>query len=213
MKNSIYQFLFICFLTVTIFSCSQKSSTEPEPDFFDVQGTNGFVGMVDDTDAFIALLVASDEGIVYVCNGDEEIAEWFRGTVTDPKSINLTNSAGAQIGAQFKGNSFQGTITLRNDHSLTFQATPNTDKDSGIYRVYGEEAEQDEIEAGWILDSEGDQRGSLRIGNSFQRTVRLGNASDGTSNTVFISERAFPVRSFQVQRSTADSVSIVAPNN
>ena len=202
--------------TIFMFSCGTDSptkTTDPEKVFFDIQGDNGFVGPVENTDAFIALLIAGDEGIVYVCNGDEEIAEWFRGAIDDPTNINLTNGANAQVSAQFNNDSYKGTVTLQDDRSLTFMAAPNLDKDSGIYRVYGEEAEKAEIVAGWILNSDGDQRGSLRIGNAFRKTVRIGNVSDGTSNTVVISERSFPVRSFRLQRSKADSVFIIAPNN
>ncbi|MCW8848897.1 MAG: hypothetical protein OQJ81_02880, partial [Melioribacteraceae bacterium] len=70
--------LAIIFMSIIIISCSEDSTTEPEESIFDVQGENGFVGTVEGTNAYIAFLVAEEEAIVYVCNGDEEIAEWFR---------------------------------------------------------------------------------------------------------------------------------------
>lgn len=204
----------ILFVTAAfMFSCSEDSPTEPEKSFFEIQGPNGFVGQVNDTDAFIALVVANAEGIVYVCNGDEEIAEWIKGDLSDPKSVNLTNGAGANVSAQLKGEAFEGTITLSDDRTFSFTATPNRNQNSGIFRVYGKEAADAGIVAGWVLNADGEQRGSLRIRNSFRQTVRLGTISDGTSNTVVISERAFPVQTFQVPTAAADSVSIVAPNN
>ena len=199
---------------IFMFSCSKDSPTEPEKSFFDIQGDNGFVGKVSETNAFIALVIASDEGIVYVCNGEEEIAEWFRGHLNDPQNVTLANSAGAEITAQFKGDSFEGNVTLRDKRRLSFTAAPNKDKDAGIYRVYGEQAEQDEIVAGWILDSDGDERGSLRIRSIFSKNnARFRDISDGTSKTVMIGQKSFPFRSFRLQRAGADSVSIVAPNN
>ena len=157
-KISVVILLFHSFL---IFSCSEKTLSESETKtIFDIQGENGFAGTVNGTDAFIALLIAGDEAIVYVCNGDEEISEWFRGAISDPTEISLTNSKGVHISAKFKGNSFEGDVMLGSDSTHLFTATPNSVEDAGIYRVYGDQATQDEVEAGWILNSEGDDRGA-----------------------------------------------------
>ena len=107
----------VILLLITFFasSCSKKTPSEPEATVFDVQGENGFVGTVNGTNAFISLLVAEDEAIVYVCNGDEEISEWFRGEIVDPADISLTNSKGAKVTAKFKGKSLEGGVTLASD--------------------------------------------------------------------------------------------------
>jgi hypothetical protein len=201
----------VVLISFFVLSCEKDSPTKPKPTFFETQGEKGFVGTVDGTDAFISLLISSDEGIVYVCNGDEEIAEWFRGELKDPKNVNLANGSGAEIIAQFNGKSFDGNVTLRNDNTFSFSAIPNTAEDAGIYRVYGTEAKQDEIEAGWILNSDGDERGSLRIGTSFRKNgPRIKDVLSGTTNTALISGRSYPVWSFSVV-TTLDSVSIFAP--
>ena len=193
------------------FSCEKDSPTKPKPTFFEIQGEKGFVGTVEGTNAFISLLIAKDEGIVYVCNGDEEIAEWFRGELNDPKIVNLANSAGAHITAQFEEKSFEGNVTLRNNNTFSFSAVSNTAENAGIYRVYGEEAKQDEIEAGWILNSDGDERGSLRIRSSFRKNgPRIKDVLSGFTNTALISGNSYPVWSFSVI-TTLDSVSIFAP--
>ena len=193
--------LIISFMTI---SCSEDTPTEPEPTVFEVQGESGFVGTVDGTNAFIALLIAEDEAIVYVCNGEEEISEWFRGAVADPSNISLTNSAGAKITGQFSGSSFSGNVTLRNSISHTFNADPNTGTETGVFRVHGDLAAQDEIEAGWILNSSGDERGSLKLNSLFQATPKMpkfGDIIDGTSNTLLLNTKSFPIERFFLIRS------------
>ena len=84
----------LVFFSLLAFSRGNKTHSEYEATIFDVQGVNGFVGTVNETNAFIAPLVAESEGTVYVCNGEEEIAEWFRGDLNDPQNVNLAHSAG-----------------------------------------------------------------------------------------------------------------------
>jgi hypothetical protein len=183
---------------IFIFSCNENSTTEPEQTFFDVQGPNGFAGTLNGTNAFVALLVDDNESIAYVCNGEEEISEWFRGAINDPNEIDLTNGAGAQISAKFSGNSFEGQVTLRNGKIYSLKATPNRTEGVGIFRVIGDEAKQDSVEAGWIVNSEGDQRGALLIRSIFQTTpvLNFDDITDGSSNTILIGETRFSVFRF-----------------
>ena len=81
-------------------------------------GENGFAGTVDGTDAIVSILLGSEEGIVYVCNGDEDISEWYYGPVPNLNDISFTNPQGARITASLIGNSFKGKITLRDGREL-----------------------------------------------------------------------------------------------
>ena len=201
-KNKTGSVILILLIGLLVISCNEKTLSEPEVStIFDIQGENGFAGPVNGTDAFIALLVAGDEAIVYVCNGDEEISEWFRGTISDPAEINLTNSAGAEISALFAGTSFKGDVTLSNDSGFSFIATPNGAEDAGIFRVMGDQAAQDEVEAGWILNSEGDDRGALKVKSKFRKAPRIGDIKDGTSKTLLVSEKSYPVFRFSISGS------------
>jgi hypothetical protein len=184
-----------------VFSCS--SSTEPEETFFDVQGKNGFVGTVDGTNAFIALLIANEEAIVYVCNGEEEISEWFSGNITDPEDISLTNSNGAQVVGKFIGGSFTGSVLFSDASTHSFTATPNTGTETGIFRVYGDLATQEGIVAGWILNAMSQERGSFRFNSVFQSTPQ----KPKTSNTFFFNNNAFPIQRFFIFH--PESVSVV----
>ena len=202
MKN--WTLVILLFVGFFAFSCSEKTPLEPEPTVYEIQGEiNGFVGTVDGTNAFIALLVGQNECIVYVCNGDEEISEWFKGTVHDPNEISLENDQGAHISARFGWYSYLGEVTLSNDSTHSFLATPNRGEYAGIFRVMGAQATQEGVEAGWISNYEGEQRGAFKIGSAFQRipALRLGDTRDGTSNTLVINEEHLPIYRYSIKNS------------
>lgn len=193
--NYIKLILALLISCITI-ACSEDTPIEPEQTVFEVQGESGFVGTVDGTNAFIALLVASEEALVYVCNGEEGISEWFYGPIADPTNISMANGSGAKITGQFSGSSFSGNVILRNTNSHSFKATPNTAEATGIYRVYGDQAIQDEVGAGWILNSSGDERGSFKFKSLFQPTPKkpiFGGTTDGTSNTFLFNSKSYPI--------------------
>ena len=175
--------LTICLL---VQSCADKTPAEPQLTFFDIQGENGFVGTVQGTDAYIAILAGESEAVAYVCNGDEKISEWFKGAVSDPTVINLNNDKNARISAQFTDGSFRGEMTLKTGVTHAFRATPGKTVEAGIYRVMGDEAAADQVEAGWILLSSGEERGALKVRSIFQKTPPLPRATAGsTSYPVF----------------------------
>jgi len=192
-------FAILLLISVLVFSCSENNPTESELTLFDIQGKQGFVGSVNGTNAYIALLIAQTEGIVYVCNGEEEIAEWFRGDISDPTNFSLTNSQGANISAKFEGVSFTGEVTLRNDSTYSFTSTTSNAEDFGIIGIVDDEAIQDEVEGGWILKSDGDERGAFTISSVFNTPPRrppIKDIKDGTSNTVLVGQKFYTIRIF-----------------
>lgn len=200
--------LIIIFISILIISCSEDSTTEPEANIFEIQGENGFVGTVEGTNAFIALLIAKEEAIVYVCNGDEEISEWFKGNISDPENINLTNEDGAQVSGKFEGSSFTGNVVLRNSITHSFTASPNTGTETGVYRVYGDEAAQEGINAGWILNSSGNERGTFKLNSVFQTTPKF-QFGDGSVHFFTFNSKSFPIERFLLIRSGSFSIIIM----
>lgn len=204
-----YLTIVFCFTLYT--GCNKE---EPEETLFDIQGENGFVGIVEGTNLFIGLLIADEEAIVYVCNGDELISEWFMGAIDNPTHIQLTNSDGAKISAKFEARVFSGQITLRNSTTpSSFTAIPNTAEDAGIYIVSGKEAIDDEIGAAWILNSEGEERGMLKLKSEFQKTPALPirDIKDGTSHSMMIGEKSYKIGVLYVRHSAARGAVILLP--
>jgi hypothetical protein len=213
--NNQGKFLWLFIIFMICYSC-EKSSIESEDIFFDLQGENGFVGTVDGTDAYVSILLGSDEGIVYVCNGDEDISEWYYGPVSNLNDISFTNPQGAKITASLIGNSFKGEITLRDGRKLSFHAGVNRGIYGGIYKVIDEKAVQAEITASWIIRSEEDQRGFIRSKSTRLQTIRLGKnklkeISDGTSNTIVIKETSFSIFRYKVVKKPSPGGPIAIP--
>lgn len=177
----------IVMVSLIAFSCSEKSPSEPEAKIFDVQGENGFVGTVEESDAFICIVAGENKVVAYVCNGDEHISEWFNGAVNDPTAINLNNDKNARLSARFENESFEGEVTLSSGVTHTFRATPATTPEAGIYRVMDDAAAAEHIEAGWIVASNGEERGALLVRSAFLTTPALPktDVSSGKSFAVF----------------------------
>ena len=190
--------LFICLVAIS--SC-KDDTPDPEKTVFEVQGESGFVGTVDGTDALVSIVVANNEALIYVCNGEEEIAEWFQGNITDPENINLQNSTGATVVGTFAASMFTGTIKLTDGSSHGYTATANTNADAGIFQVFGDSAAQEGISAGWILDANNKERGSFRLNSVFQATP-----SKPSTSTFRFGNNSFPIRRFAIYH--PDSISV-----
>jgi hypothetical protein len=146
--------------------------------------------------------------VAYVCNGDEQISEWFNEDIIDPTELNLKNGNGTQITAHFRENSFHGEVALSNGIKYSFLAMPSTEESSGMYRVMGEEAETNQVEAGWIVNSAGQEKGALRINFTFKQTLVLPQTNAIINNT------SYPVFRFLIKEPTppAPFVPIPYPN-
>jgi hypothetical protein len=190
------------FFVFATLGCSEDTTSEQEKTIFEIQGENGFVGTIEGTDAFIALLVTNKEALVYVCNGDEGIYEWFRGNITNPENFNLKNGYGSQVIGKFDGSIFSGSVILSDATTHLYTATPNAGSESGIFQIYGDLAAQEGVVAGWILNSKSEERGSFRLNTVFQVTP----VKPKTSTISFKSN------SFTIQRYYSyhpDSISVV----
>ena len=191
------------FLVILMLNSCEKTSTEQETTFFDLQGENGFVGAVNGTNAFVSILLGAEEGIAYVCHGEENTYEWFNGAVNNLEEIRFTNGNGAKLTASLIDNAFKGEITFKDGKHFSFNAAVNTEIYGGIYRVIDQEAEKAEIAAGWIVKSEQDQRGALKLNSKILSSSPLsekyfGEIKDESSNTILIGEKSYPIFRYKV---------------
>jgi hypothetical protein len=151
----------VLFAGVLVHACSDDSSSNTISAEDLARADRGFVGTVDGTNAFVALLSGGGEAVVYVCDGDTDIAEWFSGPA-DGTEVDLTNDRGARVEANLTGTTYTGTVTLATGARHTFSAIP-TASPGGLLRVTGDEARADGVIGGWIVASDGQQRGSLTV--------------------------------------------------
>lgn len=142
----------------------------------------GFVGEVDGTDAYIAVVSGTTEAVAYVCDGDADIAEWFRGPVDADGHMELTNDGGATLDATI-GDGVTGAITFADGSTHDVAATAATG-DAGLYRIAGDDPD---VVGGWVVGLDGTARGSLRV-----RGIRKTAAPEPTA-TVEVDGRTFDV--------------------
>lgn len=114
------------------------STQEEEESASPVTGT--FVGKASDEDAFVAIVAANpdEEGgqerdvRAYLCDG-ERVSERFTGTA-DGNELNLISEGGAQLEGNFSPEASTGTITLKDDRTITYTADLATGI-AGLYNV------------------------------------------------------------------------------
>lgn len=145
--------------------------------------SGSFVGKVDGSDAFIAVVLHTNgEVTAYVCDSSS-ISEWFKGNV-DGTSLDLTNTSGARLTADLTPDSFTGTFTASDGSPLTF-TVQQEDEPYGLYR---DEDTVDGVDlvAGWIVLPNGDQRGAVSGGGRivpappFNTNTRTGTGTSWT---------------------------------
>lgn len=137
---------------------------------------NGFSGKVEGTNAFISLVVGDERVAAYVCNGDEEIAEYFWGPVESPTELSVSNSDGAELAATLVDGVFSGEVTLAGGSSHTFEATVSDDAEAGMWVIGGNRAVEDEVAGGWVLSNDGEVRGALLRSSRFEPTPTFDSA-------------------------------------
>jgi len=168
---------------------------------------HGFVGTLDGTDAFVALVVSGSNAAVYACDGDGGIAEYFWGAVEDDTEVALDSLTGGSVRAELVDGAYAGTLTFPDGSEHTF-TTERAVGDAGMYLVVGEQAVVAEVSAGWILDNNGAERGALIRRGSFEPTPKF------DTGGLILEDEGFAMTKLVI--GTDDIVSpndIISPNN
>lgn len=171
-------------LALVVSACSDEGATVDERSDTDP----GWVGHVDGTDAFVAVVAGGGRVVAYVCDGDAGVGEWFAGEAESDDAFSLTAPSGAAITARDDAGAWAGSVTLADGTTHSFSAVP-ADGDAGLYRVESAEATRDGIEAGWIVDNEGALRGFHRVRGATRTAPPLSGGSltvDGTAYPVVV---------------------------
>jgi hypothetical protein len=162
-------------LAVSACSASTHDRTEPATTATATQGSplaGNFVGDVDRSDAFIALVVdRNNHAVAYVCDGTDkhpaEVAEWFRGTVALDGRLRLTGADGTGLVADVTPDGVTGAVTLDGadaGHSFTLDAA---EPPAGWYRAEAM-IDGDDYVGGWIELANHDIRGAVTTRTSLK---------------------------------------------
>ena len=134
--------------------------SQPSEDEATAEPGNGYVGAVEGTDAFVAIAVGASNVVVYVCDGDGGVAEYFWGSADDMPAIAIDGAGGASVRAELVDGAFAGTLTLSSGAEHEFTTEPAVG-DAGMYFIAGQQAVAAGVSGGWIIDNDGDERGAL----------------------------------------------------
>jgi hypothetical protein len=120
-------------------------------------GTNTWVGKVEGTDAYVAMLIKDTTRYVYVTDG-KEVNFLFRGEIGETDVSNyftLRDDQNHVINVQApQGNTFRGIITVTAGQHLNFAVSPARG-DAGLYR-----AKEGTAQSSWIVLEDGSFRGA-----------------------------------------------------
>jgi hypothetical protein len=115
-----------------------------------------FVGKILESRAFIAIAFQQKRVLAYVCDG-QQIAEWFKGSVTDQHTFKLQSKSGALLVATLDAQSARGSIELPVGN-FAFAAIPARDQ-AALYRAERQDGQK--AVAGWIVLPNGEQRSAM----------------------------------------------------
>lgn len=144
----------------------------PDLTNFAAQAEQTFVGEVEGSYAYIAVVVQGDLAIIYICDGYDAWG-WIRAEVVDGEIHATHEENGIQVDAVVTAEGVTGTVLLTTDDdgseatSHEFTTVPAIPGETGLAR-YADEFEV----SGWIVTENGIRGIRKRLTcNSFQRQV------------------------------------------
>jgi hypothetical protein len=130
--------------------------------------TGSFVGQVQGSEAFIALVAKGDKVLAYVCDG-AKLAEWFRLLSNADGALEGKSAAGVGLKAQVETDTIKGSVILNDGKTLEFTATQATNE-AGLYRSEAAFGETTYL-GGWIVNQKSEQRGAVIGGGNLRAVV------------------------------------------
>ena len=159
-----------------------------------------FVGKVDGTDAFIAVVKLQQQVIAYVCNGTPSgvtVSKWFQGTLKDGQ-LDAKATDGSSLTGTLAGKTLNGSVSIAG--ALRVFASTDSPSPAGLWLTVGADdfdeianaREQklpfenlDLLRVGWIVLPDGSQRGAInkKTGTTIAEPVNTSNGNNSSGET------------------------------
>lgn len=144
------------------------------------RGTRTWVGTVDGTDAFLAVLVGADgRALAYLCDG-EELVQYLDGRLDD-EALTAEDGDGTTLAATVTDDAVTGTTTLADGSVHTFVA-PAATGPAGLWWL-DEDLDDGVRVGGWIRTADGAWRGKSGDVVIVGRKIDGGTAGAGRTTT------------------------------
>lgn len=150
------------------------------------QGDKGFIGVLEDTEASIAIVTGFEVAWVLVVNGNEMIFEWFEIDLPEDYELNLQRAEGSGINAKYQNDQYVGTISLSSGTTHQFTASVNNNEGAGMFLILKGDCTLD-VEVGWVIDGSGLERGAIKINS------RIVDAPKLTTDKITIDDTEYPI--------------------
>jgi hypothetical protein len=166
---------------------SSDTATQAEQGM-ELKGT--FVGEVDGTDAYLALVSDGTRVLGYLCDS-KKLSRWIDVSPIRDGAAQLSARDGDDLGeAMISAGSVSGTVTIGGEQHA-FRAEPAAGE-AGLYRAARVDRQdgklgEGEIEAGWIVLPDGMQRGATNVGTTSTVLVKSAPRLTLSSTTVNLS--------------------------
>ncbi|NJK43848.1 MAG: hypothetical protein HC933_05780 [Pleurocapsa sp. SU_196_0] len=157
-----------------------------------------YVGKLEGSSAYIALVNRAGEMLVYVCDGTEQsvtISSWYEGTLNGKTIVaKLREDSSRTLNATLNGDSITGTVMLGSGANLSFSASLSAEP-SGLWQASQADAAGEAINQGaWIVLPDGTQHGALKSHKPPRPAEPVGPVKpiDNLSPIGSVSDRALP---------------------
>jgi hypothetical protein len=123
----------------------------PSPFEEEPQLERTFLGAVDDSDAYVAVVTSGSDAVAFLCDGDD-MWMWMSGTM-DGDRLALTAPDGSTLTGTMSDGKVSGTVTGAGMTDKAFEAAPAA-ADEGLYRATTNRDGAD-YTLGWIMRTDG----------------------------------------------------------
>jgi hypothetical protein len=135
-----------------------------------VHAAEMYVGVVENSDALVAIVIDGEQILAYSCGGEESWqthTSWFssqaEGASIGNTSFSLTGRSGLKLQGVFNTDEAQGSLTLKDGTVLSWVAEPVTENTpAGLYKLNEVTDLQEEL-TGLIVSNDLRSNGTIRI--------------------------------------------------